>query len=76
MEEILASIRQIISEDGEGASAAKEEGARAEAPAPEPGQTEPEAPYETVVSRFDLEPAPAKLPAKAHPCGALRAGRA
>ena len=58
MEEILASIRQIISEDGEGASAAKEEGARAEAPAAEPVQTEPEAPYETVVSRFDVEPAP------------------
>ena len=62
MEEILASIRQIISEDGQ--PAASGEGARAEASAtPEPADLEPEsAPYETVVSRLESEPVPEPAP--------------
>jgi uncharacterized protein len=59
MEEILASIRQIISEDGGGSSAPKAEGAGNEAAAPP--AVEPEAehePYETVVSRLESAPPP------------------
>jgi uncharacterized protein len=58
MEEILASIRQIISEDGEGAEAGKAAAQAEPTPtaSPEPS-AEPEA-YESVVSRFDAEPEP------------------
>ena len=56
MEEILASIRQIISEDGEGAGSAKAVAAPAAPPSSEPAD-EP-ATYESVVSRFDAEPDP------------------
>ena len=63
MEEILASIRQIISEDGEASPVASGEGARAEAAAPAPADAEIEpAPYETVVSRFESETAPEPPP--------------
>jgi cell pole-organizing protein PopZ len=60
MEEILASIRQIISEDGEGSPGAKDEAARAE-PSPEaPARTDSgPAPYETIVSRLEADPMPA-----------------
>ena len=57
MEEILASIRQIISEDGEGSSAAAEPNGRAESAAPASGEGESgPAPYETVVSRLEADP--------------------
>ena len=57
MEEILASIRQIISEDGAGASAGIGEGGHPDAsattaPAPVAGPT----PYEAVVSRPEAGP--------------------
>ena len=57
MEEILASIRQIISEDGEGAGSAKATAVKPD-PVPEPSaepNVEPET-YESVVSRFDADP--------------------
>ncbi len=58
MEEILASIRQIISEDGDGSSP-KAEGARAEAMASPSAEGEAERePYATVVSRLESEPEP------------------
>jgi cell pole-organizing protein PopZ len=57
MEEILASIRQIISEDGEGAEAGKAAVQAEPKPAPSPEPAEPEA-YESVVSRFDADPEP------------------
>lgn len=57
MEEILASIRQIISEDGEGSAAPAAGSAGAEAvPQVEAAQAET---FEAVVSRFDAEPEPA-----------------
>lgn len=59
MEEILASIRQIISEDGEGPAASKTP-APADVPPGEPARAptayEPPA-YESAVSRFDSVPA-------------------
>jgi cell pole-organizing protein PopZ len=59
MEEILASIRQIISEDGDGSSAPKAESAHIEAVASPPAEAEAERePYATVVSRFESEPEP------------------
>jgi cell pole-organizing protein PopZ len=59
MEEILASIRQIISEDGEGAGTAKappNPQAQGDV-APSELNSERET-YESVVSRFDAEPEP------------------
>jgi cell pole-organizing protein PopZ len=60
MEEILASIRQIISEDGEGLAASKAP-TPADVPSGEPARAptayEPPA-YESAVSRFDSVPAP------------------
>lgn len=62
MEEILASIRQIISEDGEGAGSAKAGAVQAEAPPPpSTEQADEPATYESVVSRFDAEPEPAPM---------------
>jgi cell pole-organizing protein PopZ len=61
MEEILASIRQIISEDGEGAGSAKAGAAAAEPPPPSSEQADEPATYESVVSRFDAEPEPAPM---------------
>lgn len=62
MEEILASIRQIISEDGEGAGSAKVGAVQGDAtPAPSTEQADEPATYESVVSRFDAEPEPAMI---------------
>lgn len=62
MEEILASIRQIISEDGESSGPAKPGTARAEPASPPPVEEEMEpVAYESVVSRFDSEPEPAPM---------------
>lgn len=57
MEEILASIRQIISEDGEGSMAPKADSARTEAPAA-PIEEAGSASFESVVSSFEPEPSP------------------
>jgi len=61
MEEILASIRQIISEDGEGAGSAKAGAAAAEPPQSTEQADETATTYESVVSRFDAEPEPAPM---------------
>jgi len=62
MEEILASIRQIISEDGDAAGSAKASATRPE-PSPAPSTEEAAEPvtYESVVSRFDAEPEPVPM---------------
>ena len=61
MEEILASIRQIISEDGESAGTAKAPpAAQGQATAPSEPSSERET-YESVVSRFDAEPEPMSM---------------
>lgn len=63
MEEILASIRQIISEDGQGATATRMP-APTDAPPGDEARTPaaPEPPtYESTVSRFDPVPAPPSL---------------
>lgn len=60
MEEILASIRQIISEDGEASGAPKADSVRAQAPASPAPAEGPEPPsYESVVSSFEPDPASA-----------------
>jgi len=72
MEEILASIRQIISEDGDGSSGTKDAtNSAAPEPPADPPQSQP-APYQTVVSRLDAgsasgptTPTPSPLPAPA-----------
>jgi cell pole-organizing protein PopZ len=64
MEEILASIRQIISEDGEGSGAAAA-GENGHTAASAPTQTNEEsgpAPYETVVSRLEADPSAPPTP--------------
>jgi uncharacterized protein len=58
MEEILASIRQIISEDGEGAGTAKAPPAQAPATQASSEPTVEAEAYKSVVSRFDAEPEP------------------
>ena len=58
MEEILASIRQIISEDGEGSTAPKAGSVRTEAPAAPAGEEAGPASFESVVSSFEPEPSP------------------
>jgi cell pole-organizing protein PopZ len=70
MEEILASIRQIISEDGEGSPAAAvgENGRGDAASTPPVPEAEPgPAPYETVVTRLEAEPMPEANPVTARP---------
>jgi cell pole-organizing protein PopZ len=63
MEEILASIRQIISEDGEGSATATGENGSAEPSAPTSAEEEPgPAPYETVVSRLEADPSTRPTP--------------
>jgi cell pole-organizing protein PopZ len=63
MEEILASIRQIISEDSEASSAPKAEDAASEIPTPPAAEAEAgQVPYETVVSRLETTPAPEPAP--------------
>jgi cell pole-organizing protein PopZ len=64
MEEILASIRQIISEDGEGSkTSASENAPRQGSPPPAPAKAAPEEPpYETVVSSFEAQPVPPAAP--------------
>ena len=60
MEEILASIRQIISEDGEGSTASKTvETDRSEPSAPAASEEAAPESYESLVSRFESEGAPA-----------------
>jgi cell pole-organizing protein PopZ len=57
MEEILASIRQIISEDGESSPGSKDDVTRSPAPAESSALVEAgPAPYETVVSSLESEP--------------------
>jgi uncharacterized protein len=58
MEEILASIRQIISEDGEGSTTPKAGSARTEAPAAPAVEESGPASFESVVSSFEPEPSP------------------
>ena len=58
MEEILASIRQIISEDGEGVEAAERQRLRPSRRLLRAGAEPNREAYETVVSRFDAEPEP------------------
>jgi uncharacterized protein len=58
MEEILASIRQIISEDGESAGTGKAAPTQIHQTAGQPEPAAESEAYESVVSRFDAEPEP------------------